>query len=626
MLNKRIGLANCGPDGALRVAAALLTIFASGTAFGAADSPSVGKTVPDLESFCSAESVQAAVGTLSPTVTVREIKNPTGPALAGGTKFTAATKEQQAYCQVSGSFVTNPKSGKTANFLATFPSSWNGKYLQMGCSGHCGQFAVGNAATPFITVTNQGYPGEIIAKGYASFATDEGHEGFAAGTWATKGPGQVNQDAIDDLYYRADLVLAKLGKQFTAAFYTAAIQRPQRISRSYFSGCSGGGRDAFVAASYFPEEFDGIIGGSAYNGTGAALQIAGVALASLRSEDAAVAPELIQRIDPIVKAQCDKLDGVEDGLIQNPMACNFRPERDLPRCQSDMPTGQCFTQAQIETVSTLLTAVTDESGNVVQPGYSVSEVQAASFSTPTRPSDLAARDPFPNSDTGALIGGYWPLADAYLKVFIHGNDPDFYTRSLITFTSGGSGAITGYHIVVPAAELARVKTVARLGIGHFPENATKLIKLNRKFLIWHNLSDQVLTPYMSINYYKRLAKISGGYPKLQNTVRLFGLPGSGHCSGSGVGPDNFDALTAIEDWVERGRAPDALLAKLYDPQSNKIDLGKTPLRTMPLCKFPEMAHYRGSGDVKDAANWSCPLGDTSMLKIGESGKQAGVFD
>ena len=339
-----------------------------------------------------------------------------------------------------------------------------------------------------------------------------------------------------------------------------------------------------------------------------------------------MSPELIDKEDEIVKAQCDNTDGVEDGLIQNPMACNFRADRDLPRCQGNATSDQCFTQAQIETVSSLLSAVTDEKGNIVQPGFSVSEVQAASFLTPKRPTDLMAQDPFPNSDTGALNGGYWPLADAFLKVFVHGNDPNFYTRSVISFTSGGPGPITGFHLVVPAAETDRVKTVARLGIGHFPENAAKLIRLNRKFLIWHNLSDQVLTPYMSINYYKQLAKLSGGYARLQSNVRLFAIPGSGHCSGSGVGPDNFDALTAMEDWVEKGSAPDAILARLYDPHSNKIDLSKPPERTMPLCKFPEMAHYRGSGDFKDAANWSCPQNDTAMLKSGESGKQAGVFE
>ena len=117
-----------------------------------------------------------------------------------------------------------------------------------------------------------------------------------------------------------------------------------------------------------------------------------------------------------------------------------------------------------------------------------------------------------------------------------------------------------------------------------------------------DLSDEKLTPYRSINYYKQLAKLNGGYDKLQKNVRLFTIPGSGHCSMNGVGPNNFDALAAMEDWVEKGAAPDALPAQLYNPISPMVDRAKTPLRTMPLCKFSEMAHYSGKGEVKDAAN------------------------
>jgi feruloyl esterase len=600
--------------------AGLLLVLSSAAA-AAADAPAGAKVALDLESTCRAEVIQAAVAKVSPTITVKLVSNPSGPALPGGATFTKATKNLGAYCQVTGSFVTNPKTGKTANFLATFPAAWNGKYLQMGCSSHCGQFAVGNAATPVVTITNQGYPGQIIEKGYASIATDEGHEGFAGGSWAVKGPGQVDPDYIDDYYYRADQVLARLGKDFTIAFYTQAMKAPQKIARSYFSGCSGGGRDAFVAASYFPEEFDGIIGGSAYNLMGTGIQAAGYAAVTLRSQDAEVPAALLKQVDPIVKAQCDKLDGVEDGIIQNPMACNFRPERDLPRCKDNQPGEHCFTQAQVETISTVLTAVTDEDGKLVQPGFSVSELNIG-FSA--RPKDLAAIDPWP--DSGSTAGGLWSLADASIKIFAHQNDPDFHTRSILKYQAGGPGSVTAFRTVVPKAEFARVMTEGRPGIGHFPENADKLIKLNRKFLIWHNLSDEKLTPYMSVNYYKQLARRQGGYAKLQNNVRLFGIPGSSHCSMSGVGPNNFDALTAMEDWVEKGKAPDALLAKLYNPDSPMIDPAKTPLRTMPLCKFPEMAHYSGEGDVKDAANWSCPANDQSMLKVGESGRQAGVIE
>jgi len=326
MLKDRRATSKSHFAGAMRLPADLILagifLFLTSTSAFSADQAPGAKVVPDLEAACRPDAVQAAAAKLSSAVVVKEISD--GPKLPGGTKFTGATKELPAYCQVTGSFVTNPKTGKTANFLATFPATWNGKYLQMGCSSHCGAFPVNNAATPIVTVTNQGYPGEIIIKGYASFSTDEGHEGDDRAKWAIKGPGQLDEDAVEDFYYRADQVLARLGKQFTTAFYGQAIKSPQKISYAYFSGCSGGGRDAFVTASYFPEEFDGIIGGSAYsNMMAVAFQRAGTTLASILSEDADVPLALVTQVDRYVKAKCDKLDGVEDGLIQNPAACDF---------------------------------------------------------------------------------------------------------------------------------------------------------------------------------------------------------------------------------------------------------------------------------------------------------------
>ena len=169
----------------------------------------------------------------------------------------------------------------------------------------------------------------------------------------------------------------------------------------------------------------------------------------------------------------------------------------------------------------------------------------------------------------------------FLKVLVHRNDPDFFTRSIFSFGQGGPGAVTDFHIIVPSSEVARVRTEARMGIGHVPEDADRLIKLNRKFLIWHNLSDQTLSPYMSINYYKKLAKLHGGYANLQRNVRLFGLPGTPHCGMGGVGPNTFDALTAMENWVEKGIAPDALTATLYPTSGpyHQKDVSQPPGRT-----------------------------------------------
>lgn len=586
----------------------------------AADRPRIGgQPLANLANTCTTQNVQAVAAALAVKVVVRQIE--IDPKFAEGVRFVPAAGGLLAYCQVTGSFVTNPQTGKTANFLATLPENWNGKYLQLGCISHCGTFLAGNPATPGVTLTNQGPPGQILRKGYAAFATDEGHTVMTGGSWAVKGPGQVDEDAITDYLYRAQQSLARMGKEFTRSFYArSAAQRPT-IQRSYFSGCSGGGRDALVAASYFPEEFDGIVAGSPYNLLGRSFHGAATALAAYRAPGGTLTPELYKLFNATVKAQCDGLDGIEDGLIQNPAACNFDPERDLPKCEADNAGNQCFTGAQIQTVATALSAVTDEHGNVVQPGYSVSDLMAGF--APTAPPNPDQPDMWPDRPSGSL----WPMANATIKIFGHKNDPRFLTRSIVSFREGGPGPVEGFHAVVPHAEVALVNGAVRHGVGHFPENADRLIRQGRKLLIWHNFSDELLTPYMSVNYYNALAKRHGGYRKLQENVRLFALPGTAHCSGGGspVGPGSFDALTAMEDWVEKGRAPNSLLATLYQPTPFGGDFTKPLGRTMPLCMFPQMARYKGTGSVKDAANWYCPAGDTSMLKMGESGRRAGVI-
>jgi feruloyl esterase len=558
--------------------------------------------LPGFETTCTPEAMQSVVSGLPTTVTVKPIKF--GP-FKTATRFVPAAGTRPAFCQVTGSFVTNQQTGKTANFLASFPSAWNGKYLQLGCSGHCGQFYVSDPATPSVTVTAQGHPGQLIEKGYATFATDEGHEGMDAAAWAVKSDGKVDRDYVDDFLYRADKVLSHMGKEFTSAFYARVNGAPQKIARSYFNGCSGGGRDAMVVASYFPEAFDGIIAGSPYDVFGVSFQGSAIGLATNRSKDAALTPGLLALMDSVVKAKCDGLDGVKDGLIQNPGACKFDPERDLPKCEGDKAGGQCFTQAQIETVAVTVNAVTDEHGNVVQPGYSVSEL-------------------------GVLGGGLSMLSDPVHKVFVHNNDPNFKVASIISFRRGGPGQVTGFHAVVPASEVAASKAALQAGVGTIPENTSRLMNSGTKLLMWHNFSDEKLTPYMSIRWYKQLARAHGGYAKVQQNARLFMLPGTAHCSISSIAPNSFDAISALENWVEKGEAPEALQANVvdrqYTPGAPKAPALKTPNWTMPLCKFPEMAHYSGKGDVQDAKNWSCSAKDTRLLQVGESGRQAGVMN
>jgi feruloyl esterase len=243
-----------------------------------------------------------------------------------------------------------------------------------------------------------------------------------------------------------------------------------------------------------------------------------------------------------------------------------------------------------------------------------------------RPTDLSTPNPF--VETGTTRHSMGVYGDAQLRVFARKNDPNFVTRSIFRFGAGGRGPIKDFRIQVPASEVSFLRSALRMGFPGEPKGLAEFIGRDRKLLIWINLSDQLLTPYHTINYYKRLAGLHGGYARLQDNARMFSLPGTSHCSASGVGPTNFDALTALENWVENGTAPDALVAKQFNPKDfmpfyGPFDMSK-PIRTMPLCKFPEMARYKGTGDVSDAANWSCPPGDRSMLRIGESGRRAGV--
>jgi feruloyl esterase len=157
--------------------------------------------VVSLEQACRTEVVQAIANDLSGGVAVARIGN--GPDVPGGTRYVPATDRLPAYCQVSGSFVTNPQTGKTANFLATFPANWNGKYLQYGCFGTCGSVLLNDAASPLVTIINQGLPGDALRKGYASFGTDEGHVGNHATDWVTTGDRTSDQDALDDYLFRA---------------------------------------------------------------------------------------------------------------------------------------------------------------------------------------------------------------------------------------------------------------------------------------------------------------------------------------------------------------------------------------------------------------------------------------
>lgn len=430
----------------------------------------------ELAAMCTPEAMAAIVAGLGTDVTVKQVPN--GPQLPGGTRLVAASGKLPAYCQVTGSYVTNPRTGKTANFLATFPERWNGKYLQLGCSGMCGFLLMNDPAAPPITITAQGYPGQLIEKGYATFGNDLGHIAASpaamSADWMKAPDGSLDVDALEDYLVRADYVMADMGKAFTRAFYGRRAGRTVKIARSYFSGCSQGGREALIAATRFPEKFDGIIAGSpVVNQSGVLWHGMARALFAQQASPAKLSAGQIAMLKRQVVDRCDGLDGVEDGLIQNPAACEIDPGRDFPVCRPGQEGDGCVSQAQADSLSLYFSGVTDEAGKVLQPGMPISD-QGYGFIAPV-PAGVPV-----DADMRFVVGAA------------------FAGKPLATARAGRPGGIDAFHAVLDGAAYRKYLEVLRRGTV-MPEDFARLMQGNSKLLWYHNLSDEALTPYMSIN-------------------------------------------------------------------------------------------------------------------------------
>lgn len=487
-----------------------------------------------------------------------------------------------AYCDVKGTVTTTGDGADpgSANFEVILPQNWNGKFIFNGVGGLAG--TMNSSANPADRP-------QFLVKGYATAITDTGHL-IANPTWEYTAPGVPDMSKVVDYFYRAvhDVTLAS--KQLVKSYY-----RVESIRRSYFDGCSNGGKMGLIEASRFPNDYDGIIAGSPW------LDPVGTSLWSLKNIKALLADYIpAAKFDAVAEAilkQCDKADGVADGLIQNPAKCAFNPSALVP---------ETLTKQQAEALKLIMNPVRDEHGKLIYPGASVGNL--GQVNTTVRgntnylnapPSDPAGAQPWGD----ATVPANWSLAQNILMKLGYYDAGKDMNNSI---ESNG---------VVKDDALNLVYTRLAQDIPDDPSAFGAYFEKGGKLLIYHGYEDLIISPYSSVWFYEDLAQVSGGYPKLQKNARLFMVPGMQHCEG-GSGPNTFDTLTAMENWAERGVEPDAIPAT--HSTNDAAD------RTMPLCKFPEQAHYKGSGDPKSAANWSCPQADTSLLAVGPNGIQAGA--
>ena len=491
-----------------------------------------------------------------------------------------------AYCDVRGSIATTSSGqNNTVLFALGLPDDWRGDFVFIGNGGFGGS----------IQAVNEGEYVPSIADGLATAATDTGHEspfGPALGTLDGSFGLNAGQPALaprEDFAYRAVHLSTVSSEAITGAYYNSPMF-------SYFDGCSTGGRQALVEAEKFPTDFNGILAGDPAIGN----PIAGFNWndqALLRYSQAYLSPADITTIDQAVLAECDGLDGKVDGLIQDPRKCNFNPAKLL--CKVGTQTG-CLSLHQVQTLQIIyagagtngLAAALVGHGNAsLYPGYMASDPDGPDgwdeWMTGFFEPQFSVGDPWGAVPLSLEIAPFqWSFQDQFMKYFVF-NDPNYNS---LGFSFNNSGNVASLNA-----------SVTQFQANGENANLAPFFKAGGKLIMYHGWSDPALTPLVSVDFYNAVAQqLDGGsLPKLQNNARLFMVPGMHHCEG-GPGPNVFDALTPLAEWVQFGIAPTQIIAAHYTDNNQSLPID----RTMPLCPYPQQAKYT-HGPVDDATSWVC---------------------
>jgi len=438
-----------------------------------------------------------------------------------------------AFCRVAATLKPSPDSDiKIEIWLPA--SGWNGKFEAVGNGGWAGTI---------------NYPAmaQALARGYATTSTDTGHS-TPGGSFALGHP-----EKLTDYAYRSEHEMTVQAKAVISAFYGNVP------ARSYFNGCSTGGRQALTEAWRYPDDFDGIIAGAAANPkTHLDTWRIWMGLETLKDPATRIPKEKYPAIHQAVLAACDARDGLKDGLISDPPSCHFDPQ--VLACKEGDEPG-CLTPKQVQSVRTILgPAKSPRTGEEIFPGY----------------------QPGTELAWGLLIGGPDPYATALDQFrYMVFNDPNWDWR---TFDVD--------------RDLAKADQVLHgLLTAIDPKSMTAFFRRGGKLLTYQGWSDQDISPLASVNFYKSVGSALGD-PAVSTSMRLFMVPGMGHCGG-GEGPNTFDMMVPLEQWVEKGQPPTRVVAS--HATNGKID------RTRPLCPYPQVARYTGTGSIDEAENFTCQL-------------------
>jgi feruloyl esterase len=425
--------------------------------------------------------------------------------------------------------------GKDIKFELWLPDRWNGKYAQAGNGGLAGAI---------------NYPtmGGALAEGYATASTDLGHQSrnFFDSSWMV---GQ--KPRIIDFAYRAHHLVGGSARKIIAAYYG---RRPRH---AYFVGCSSGGWQALTEAQKFPDDFDGVVAGAPSNNfVKLELRSTIEAQMSLRHPEGNLTSAQTKLVAAAALRQCDAEDGIADGLMSDPMHCNFEPKQLLCK-RGDKPPA-CLTQAQVDRVAALYGPMKSSGGLDLYPG--------PTFAAALAPSRPAAAD----------SAAFSPTLRNTLTAFGYAKQP-----TVADFDADRE-------IPSLAALLGPAMSAMNPDISKFEARGGKL-------LVWQGWADPAISPFNTIHYYEQVKAKTGA--NMDDFFRIFFVPGMGHCGGGSTGPNKFDMLAALDTWVEKNIAPDRIKATQA--------VGGRIARTRPLCVFPKVARYKGHGNVDDAQSFAC---------------------
>jgi feruloyl esterase len=469
-----------------------------------------------------------------------------------------------AHCAVK--VTAKPTSDSEIRIEVWLPAEgWNGKYQQVGNGGWAGAVPTGSLAT-------------AVRRGYAAAGTDDGHDKDSPGaSWAIGHP-----EKLIDFGHRALRETTVQAKAIIRAFYR------KEIARSYFVGCSDGGREALAEAQRYPEDFDGIIAGAPANDWSSLMtSFIWNQQALLKEPGSTIPPAKLPAIQRAALKACDMLDGIQDGLIEDPRQCGFDPL--VMVCQAG-DNNDCLTGPQIAALRKVYQGPRNSrTGRQIHAGMA--------------PGTEAVR--------GAWLP--WLIAESQDKSLHYMFGASFYGHAVFEDLKWDIKSLEFDADVEYGLQKAGIViNSSNPDLRSFRAHGGKLIQ-------YHGWGDAAIPAAGSIDYYERVNAFMKRYPdprsssrETQDFYRLFLVPGMGHC-GNGLGPRNFgqgsptpgdaehDVLTALEAWVERDMPPARLIGTGVT--------GTTPEQplTRPICVYPQVLRYKGSGDTNVASSFSCAM-------------------